>query len=54
MIAYFYQTKKIAELIIVSRPCNGVELSSGQRVIVANKREANVYCKANGITPHNF
>jgi hypothetical protein len=54
MIAYFYQTKKVAELIIVAAPCNGPELMAGKRVAVSGKREALAYCKANGVTPHNF
>jgi hypothetical protein len=54
MIAYFFKTRTGCQLVICERPCNGAEFQAGQRVAVANKKAAKAYCKANGITPHNF
>ena len=50
MIAYLFGKT----LVIVAKPCNGVELQNGERVTVTGKREANAICKARGIKAWNF
>jgi hypothetical protein len=55
MIAYIERAAgKTFQLRICARPCNGAEYMAAPTVAVAGKREANAYCKANGIKPWNF
>jgi hypothetical protein len=58
MIAYLTKTRHahywVYELRICERPCSGYEYTTAPRIQVKGKREANAYCKANGIKPWNF
>jgi hypothetical protein len=54
MIAYLTKTRTGFELRICAKPCNGPEFANAPTIQVAGKREANAYCKANNIKPHNF
>lgn len=55
MIAYLHKTRGNGlELTICARPCNGPEFTAGEKIAVANKREANAVCKERGVKPWNF
>jgi len=58
MIAYLHANHKRNgggfTLAICAQPCNGQEFQDAERIIVADKREAQAICKARGIKPWNF